>query len=86
MADPGVPDSWDQSDGQDASAPLQKPLSALSFNPDAPAFVPGQNIHAGSFVPRGFGGQTGNAPAENPIATPQSATTAGKRRNCLTNK
>lgn len=51
MADPGVPDSWDQNDGQDTSASIQKPLAGLSFNPNAMSFVPGKNVHASSFVP-----------------------------------
>ena len=76
MADPGVPDSWDQSDGQDASATMQQPMSGLSFNPNAPAFVPGKNVHAASFVPGGFSAPATTQPA--PTATPSSHTESGE--------
>ena len=57
MANNSVPDSWDDNSAQED---VPKQLSALSFNPDAPAFVPGKNVHAASFVPSGATQLPGN--------------------------
>lgn len=62
MAESGIPDSWDsevvstQPSGElrpTGSEGLTDQTQALklSFNPDAPAFVPGKNVFASSFVP-----------------------------------
>lgn len=47
-----APDSWDSEMNEDqADDKLNKPMTALNIN--APAFVPGQNPYAVSFVPSG---------------------------------
>lgn len=47
MADDFVPDSWDENEEKTVA----NKLSSLSFNPNAAVFVPGQNVHASTFVP-----------------------------------
>ncbi|XP_071105917.1 eukaryotic peptide chain release factor GTP-binding subunit ERF3A-like isoform X1 [Haliotis cracherodii] len=54
----GIPDAWDENvaagdSGNDAVNDLTKPLSSLNVN--APAFVPGKNVFAPTFVPTGPG-------------------------------
>lgn len=47
-----APDSWDSEFNEEqADDKLNKPLSSLNIN--APAFVPGQNPYAPTFVPSG---------------------------------
>ncbi|XP_067672092.1 eukaryotic peptide chain release factor GTP-binding subunit ERF3A-like isoform X1 [Haliotis asinina] len=57
----GIPDAWDENvasgdSGNDAVNDLTKPLSSLNVN--APAFVPGQNVFAQTFVPSGSGSES----------------------------
>ena len=53
-----APDSWDSEMNEDqVDDKLNKPLTALNIN--APAFVPGQNPYAVSFVPSGVSGDAG---------------------------
>lgn len=57
-----VPDSWDADNGtHDEGASIEKPMSSLSFNPNAISFVPGKNVHASSFVPCGATEVPGNS-------------------------
>ncbi|XP_067928226.1 eukaryotic peptide chain release factor GTP-binding subunit ERF3A-like [Watersipora subatra] len=77
MSDNDVPDSWDDNAAAQ-DLPIQKPLSTLSFNPDAVAFVPGKNVHATTFVPTAATYMPGNSstPAHSQTNDPTSQSTS----------
>lgn len=72
-----APDSWDTDMNEDQAVDkVDKPLSSLNIN--APAFVPGQNPYAASFVPSVLPVATGisDAQGEKPAEEPEKADAA----------